>query len=83
MNEREGAVLYNDTTKRFKEVYESIEDDIKAMRKGDLKLADARVILVARKTQLRTAELVLATHRLVMQYERFDKEAQKRLRKAV
>lgn len=83
MNEREGALLYNDTTKRFKEVYDSIEADIKAMRKGDLKLSDARVILVARKTQLRTAELVLATHRLVMQYEKFDEEAKKKLRRAV
>lgn len=62
---------YEDPSNTFRTVYDSIEADIRALRAGKLPLDDARTILSARRTQLRTAELALAVKRLAMQEEQF------------
>ncbi len=73
---------YIDPDNTLRAVYDSIESDIKALRQGTLKLQEARVILVGRKTQLCTAELALALQRLTLQYERTEAEAKLKLKKA-
>lgn len=77
----ESPVRYSDTISTFRRVYDDIGDDINSLRSGKLDLGRARVILIARKTQLRTAELALAMQRLYLQYKQEDKAVARKLRK--
>jgi hypothetical protein len=55
-------------TSTLRDIYDSIESDLKDMKAGRMKVSDARIFLIARKAQLRTVEVALASQRLLLQF---------------